>query len=510
LSLATLDPVTEIAAEVDSTNRRQPSETARALRFLQKHWGAFLLVSALILVPCFWHRHIEAGDLGSHTYISWLSVLVEQGRVPGLFIAHQWNNVVVDVALSWLGPRLGFAVAERIVVSACVLTFFWGAFSIVAASTRRVPWTVTPAIAVIAYGFTFYAGFMNFYLSMGLAFFAAAVTWRGTRSDWIVGAIFAAMSLVAHPMGFGLLVALVVYIHAAEAVRGRYRWLVVGAALLFVVGVHFALPHFFHTDSWRGSKPLAMNGADQLVLFRHAYVYLALATFAFGCLAFLISAVADHDPKRLAERVRTPLELWTILLIAAPLVPGAIWLPEYTAAVSAINSRITSLTAILGLCILGAVAPRKWIFAGLSAIALVFFALQYRDTAILNRMEQQAENLVAGLPYGSKVSYTIDLGNFSRINSRHFVDRACIGRCFAYSNYEPGSKQFRVRISPGGSSIVSASGFDLEHGVYVVRKQDLPLYQIYQPDEADLTKLAIRSLSAGERNGSVGHRQPND
>jgi hypothetical protein len=222
------------------------------------------------------------------------------------------------------------------------------------------------------------------------------------------------------------------------------------------------------------------------------------------------SAFFDKNRKSLAERIRTPLELWTILLIAAPLVPAAIWLPEYTAAVSAINTRLSSLTAILGLCILGAVTPRKWIFGGLSAIALIFFALQYRDTGVLNSMEQQTESLVAGLPFGSKVAYTIDFGESSRVNSRHFVDRACVGHCFAYSNYEPGSKQFRVRLSPTGSSIVSGSGFDLEHGSYVVREQDLPLYQIYQPDESDLTKLAIRPLSAGEQNGRIGHRQPID
>jgi hypothetical protein len=190
------------------------------------------------------------------------------------------------------------------------------------------------------------------------------------------------------------------------------------------------------------------------------------------------------------------------------MVPGAVWLPEYTAAVSAISRRIASLTEILGLCVLGAVLPRKWILGGLSAIALVFFAMQYRDTAVLNSMERQVETLVAGLPYGSKISYTIDFGDFSRINSRHLVDRACIGRCFTYSNYEPGSKQFRVRLSPQGSSIVSPSDFDLEHGTYVVREQDLPLYQIYQPNEADLTKRAIRNLTAGEMNGRIGHHQP--
>jgi hypothetical protein len=505
VSLATtLEPATAVHEVI-----RSPSRTAQLFPFLRRNWTAVLLVSALILIPCFWQRRIEAGDLGSHTYIAWLAVLVEQGRVPGLFLAHQWNNVPVDYGLSCLGPRIGFAAADKVIVSACVLTFFWGAFAFIAAATRRIPWTIVPAIAIIAYGFTFYAGFMNFYLAMGLAFFAAAVTWRGAPVDWLVGAVLAAMSLIAHPMGFGLLVALVLYTHVAELFTNSWRWLAFGSALFCIIAIHFALPHFFHVEGWRGTKVLAMNGADQMVLFRPAYKYLALATFVFGCFAFVAAARVDHHNRQdLAERVRTPLELWVLLLIAATMVPGAVWLPEYTAAVSAISSRITTLTAILGLCVLGAVLPRRWILAGLSAIAFIFFAMQYHDTAVFNGMEREVETLVAGLPYGSKVSYTIDVGNFSRINSRHFVDRACIGHCFTYSNYEPGSKQFRVRLSPQGSSIVSSSGFDLEHGTYVVRQQDLPLYQIYQPDEADLTKLAIRGLAAGETNGRIGHHQP--
>ncbi len=212
-----------------------------------------------------------------------------------------------------------------------MLTFFWGAFALIAASTRRVPWTVAPAIAMIAYGFTFYAGFLNFYLSLGLALFAAAVTWRGNCGRIGSSALhFAALSLVAHPMGFGLLVALVIYIHVAEAVPARYRWFVLVAALLLVVGVHFALPHFFRTEPWRGTKPLAMNGADQLVLFRpRLHVSWHSSPLFFGCCC--VSGVGlprSRIEKISAERIRTPLELWTILLIAAPMVPAAIWLPR--------------------------------------------------------------------------------------------------------------------------------------------------------------------------------------
>jgi hypothetical protein len=92
----------------------------------------------------------------------------------------------------------------------------------------------------------------------------------------------------------------------------------------------------------------------------------------------------------------------------------------------------------------------------------------------------------------------------------HIVDRACIGKCYAYANYEPSAQQFRIRVRPG-SPIVSASADDvndMEDGFYVVRAADLPIHQIYQCDVDDLSKLCIRDLSAGEANGRLGYRPP--
>ena len=128
------------------------------------------VISVLLLLPCFWHKRIEAGDLASHTYNAWLAQLIERGQAPGLYIARQWSNVLVDVALLRLGNAVGLPAAEKIVVSVCVLTFFWGAFALISAATDRRPWVLAPGIAMIAYGWTFHMGFMNYYLSLGLAF----------------------------------------------------------------------------------------------------------------------------------------------------------------------------------------------------------------------------------------------------------------------------------------------------------------------------------------------------
>ena len=39
-----------------------------------------LIISALLLLPCFWHKRIEAGDAPSHTFHSPLVVLKQRSR----------------------------------------------------------------------------------------------------------------------------------------------------------------------------------------------------------------------------------------------------------------------------------------------------------------------------------------------------------------------------------------------------------------------------------------------
>jgi len=48
----------------------------------------------------------------------------------------------------------------------------------------------------------------------------------------------------------------------------------------------------------------------------------------------------------------------------------------------------------------------------------------------------------------------------------------------------------------------------MEGGFYFVRQEDLPMNEIYQCEEKDLSKLCIRDLSAGEANGRIGYRPP--
>ena len=89
------------------------SAISTSLRLVKERYGRMAAISAALLVPCYWHAQIEAGDLASHVYNAWLAQLIERGQAPGLYIARPWNNVLFDVALLKLADLAGFAWAEK-------------------------------------------------------------------------------------------------------------------------------------------------------------------------------------------------------------------------------------------------------------------------------------------------------------------------------------------------------------------------------------------------------------
>jgi hypothetical protein len=202
------------------------------------------------------------------------------------------------------------------------------------------------------------------------------------------------------------------------------------------------------------------------------------------------------------------------LVFAIYVLPDVVRIPLYSGWVGALALRLTTVAAVMGLCVLALMQPRKWHAAGFAIIAIVFFAFLYLDTANLNRMEAQIERLVATLPRGERVTATIWASPDSRVPFiMHMVDRACVQRCFSYQNYEPPSGQFRVRVDQAGSPLNtndSDASQQMEAGEYVVQPGDLPMAQIYQCDENDLTQPCVRQLSAGETNGRIGYHPPKD
>jgi hypothetical protein len=482
---------------------------AIARAFAREHWLRIGVISAALLVPCFWHHEIEADDLGSHLYNAWLVQLIHRGEAPGLSIAHPWTNVLFDYMLSGFGAAFGLHTGEKIAVSIAVLVFFWGAFAMVASATRRAPWLIAPCMALAAYGWTFEMGFFNYYLSLGLAFFGVAIFWRGRGWDRFALLAIVPLALLANPLGVIWLVGACVYVWLAEATQQWLHalWLALAAAGLFVVPRILAAL-FYEVDP--ATKPFYFfNGADQVALFGPRYRIVEYALIAFVLIAITVDL-------RLRQRERgswihsawaeyaLTTQFYALAILSVRLLPGAVQVRADAASASLLTERFTTISAVLACCLLGAMRPRKWHLAATATIAALFFAFLWQDTLRINRTEAQVVQLVSKLPPGQRVLGSIFGQDPTRVLIQHILDRACIGRCFSYGNYEPGSLDFRVRARPGNAYVLADydEATSTEGGDYVVQPRDLPVYQVYECSD-DGEKLCIAALHAGEKNNAV-------
>jgi hypothetical protein len=478
-------------------------------RFVRKNFPALSLISAIVLVPCFWHRQIFAADMGSHLYNAWLVQLIERDQVHGLSIARRWNNVLFDYLLSGLAKLFSFNAVEKIAVSLVVLTFFWGVFALVCAATRRAPWFILPCIALGTYGYTFHMGFFNYFISLGLAFWGIAIFWRGKGWQRIIALALAPLILLAHPLGLVLLIGCCAYVAIAEKMRSQYQVLLVFAAAVLLFITHQYLWRHYVVEA--APRPLdVFTGADQLLLFSGRYRVPEIALVVFVILSIAVDLYRRSHDRGHFRYYAIPFCLYLIVEIAVPLLPRGVRFPQYPGtAMALLTERLTLVSAVFGCCLLGAMRPSRWHLAGSMAIAAVFFTFVYQDTGTINRMESQIEKLVSTLPPGQRVMGTILPPGDSRIPIQHILDRACIGRCFSYGNYEPGSGMFRVRAAPGNPYVLSSYtlAVSMEDGDYTVQPQDLPLYQIYQCSLTG-TDLCITSLEAGQDNDEMGVHPP--
>jgi hypothetical protein len=89
------------------------------------------------------------------------------------------------------------------------------------------------------------------------------------------------------------------------------------------------------------------------------------------------------------------------------------------------------------------------------------------------------------------------------------VDRACIGFCYSYANYEPATNQFRIRADYGNPFVLARfeDTMAVEHGAYRVRAQDLPLYEVSE-SQLQPRSMSIIRLTAGELAGADNTWKP--
>ncbi len=477
------------------------SALLRAARWLRRQWLYFVLCSAVLLIPCFWHAHVQACDLGSHLYNAWLTQTVAQGYLPGLHLDRQYTNVLFDFLLSNLFPYLGPTAAERVAVAFCVLMFFWGSFAFASAAAQRPAWSVIPLLVMVSYGAIFHLGFFNFYLSAGFSLLALALIVCGTTKDLLLLPILLILAALAHPLGAACLVALGLFLAAL-------RWLPLRPQLtvtFFLVAGSFALRAYLvrRFEVLPREIPFYwLLGADQLIVFSHRYFWISLAIVLLS-IATILLALRRQPIATLAPW----LQFYCAIALIVCFAPGGLlgdsfgmlgYLPDRGSLYS-----IVALAALLACC-----RPRPWFAAASTVVALVFFTMLYRDTNLLERRYEKVAELVR--PYtGRRIIGLLPSLPGSRIHEDHSLDRACVGHCYAYANYEPSSAQFRLHAEPDNRIVeVDQPSLDaMQDGSYVVQSRDLPLAEVYQCGAA-FTDLCITDLHAGQQNGDIPDLQP--
>ncbi len=469
----------------------------------RRGWIAILLFSVVLLIPCLWQSRIQSADLSSHVYNAWLASLIQRGAAPGLWISAQSNNVLFDLMLDWLFVHVGPDLAQRLAVSLSVLVFGWGAILFIfRLADQRPPsrnwWFAAPCVAMLAYGFIFYLGLFDFYLSMGLCLWYLAIFCGGS---WRVRAMAAPILIaawIAHPMPVVWALGTAVYVAAANSILpGRRSTLVIIGLAVLVVTRQVLIRRYAY--SWSFDQFNFITGANQIALFGLKYV------LPFAGLLLIWTALLHRLIKRLglSQLVSTiPFQLWLLNAAGVLLIPDRVLFPQYGRPLGYVAERL-SLAAALTMCaVLAPVPTTRFTRAALLSVAVLFFGLLYTDGRELNRMEDQLTTVVNRLPPGQRVISSLPDQSLHALCLYHALDRACIGHCFSYANYEPASRQFRIRTQSDNAIVLhdNADVNAVASGNYVVQHRDLPLYAVYRCG-IDLRDFCARPLQAGEVSG---------
>ncbi|HKW25301.1 MAG TPA: hypothetical protein VJN48_05920 [Terriglobales bacterium] len=467
---------------------------------LWRDWRFFLFL-ALILAPCFWQSRIQAGDLSSHLYNSWLALQIRSGAVHGISIVPQWTNVAFDWLLTWLLAVFGAAAAQRITASLCVLFFAGGAFAFISAASGRRPWFLAPCIAVLAYGFVFHIGFFNFYLSLGFCLWFLAAFWKGSPGRRAASTPLLALAWLSHPLPAVWAAGAAFYMLIASRMAEKRRLYLLGAGIAVLLATQQFLLARYHTV-WSPLQIFGITGADQALVYGRKYV-IVTAGLLLLWLVWLRRLLKESGGR---AGLPIPAQLLLLTAVGVMLIPTRIDFPRYGHALVYIADRMSLVAGVLLCVVLAEVRARRLEMIALAAVTVVFFGFLYADGAWANRQEDQIQAVVQQkIPRDARVVFLSSEKNLRLDPLAHVMDRVCVGRCFSYANYEPSTRQFRIRATENNGIVVTSykDSYQLASGDYVVRPEDVPLYQVEActPGRHD---YCVRQLRAGEVNGHGG------
>lgn len=453
-------------------------------------------LSAVLVLPCLWQPRVQGGDLSSHAYNTWLAEEIRGGRVEGLSVEPVGTNVLFDIGLSLLTRAFGYGPGQKIAAAAVVLIFAWGWLLLMSAVSGAIPRHLVPLVAIFSYGYVFHAGFFNFLLSLGLSLWALAVLWRGRRSRFLQAAPLLALSFLAHPLPFAWALGAAAYLRLSGALPPGRKPALLATSMAAVALLGTVLGQIFPSQ-WRISQAGGITGADQAWVYGGKYLFVAA-----GLVLLLASMVLKkwRRSRSLADFADPPLQVYLLTACLVAFVPTILFLPGYNQALVYIAERMSLPAIVMLLCSFAGTSPGRGEKAAAVLLAALFFTFIYRDTQALNAVESSIETALGEVPERSRV-----VGTLCEKGSRfdpllHLLDRACIGKCYSYANYEPATGQFRVRPQGKNDAVLERmeSVWAVQRGEYVVREGDLPLYRIFFCGQDGL-EVCLEPAAAGER-----------
>ena len=464
-------------------------------------WKTYVPLSILLLLPVYWQPRVQAGDLSSHIYNAWLAQLIEAGRTEGLEIVRQTTNILFDLMLGGLLRVVGAELAQRISVSIAVLTFVWGAFRFVSVVSGRRAWHLLPCIAMLAYGWVFHMGFFNFYLSLGLCFWALSLAWNWNLRGIAFAVPLTLLAYLAHALPVVWMCGLMAYQCLARRIAPRSRVYITAGWLLAMVVLHTVVGHTMFSN-WSPGQIKMSTGADQVWVFDGKYYLVLIGLLAVWSLLFL-DLVRKSGPHAVVSSI--PFQFCVISAAAVFILPSTILIPGFQHKLVYIAERMSLGVGICVCALLGAAIPKMYERCALAFLAAVFFGFLFRDERILNSLEDRIDGVISQIPPGQRVISAIDDPNLHVFAVAHMIDRACVAHCYSYANYEPSTAQFRIRaVSPNPYVTSSyADSFRIQSGSYVVKERDLPLLQLVLEESG---RMSIRTLKAGIKCGSTSLR----
>lgn len=351
----------------------------------------YVLVSLLLLIPCYWQPRIQGGDLSSRMYNAWLTEWIETGGSQGLQMVRQSTNLLFDWLLAGLFQIFNAEFAQRIAVCIMVLTFVWGAFAFVCVVAGRRPWHLLSCIAIFAYGWVFHMGFFSFYLSLGLCFWILALLWQPSR--WRIAAALplGLLAYVAHVLPLVWTLGLVAYLWAARRVSQRVRGSLTAALLLSMVVLYLWVGRSLF-NAWSPRQIQMAAGLDQVWLFDGKY-FLVLAGLLLAWGVIFLQMLQNSGARRIVTSI--PFQVCILSAMGVVLLPTTVLIPGLNHALVYIAERMSLGVGICVCALLGSVQPRVPVRYALFVVALIFFGFLYGDERKLNSYEDLKQDTVA-------------------------------------------------------------------------------------------------------------------